>query len=175
MQRWILSLLTNPSCCILQVAKVFISVYGDEKEQEIALEGLKSKAKYVRMGLGKRMSLRMTPEVRFVKDDSLERGSRVRPLSTFVFLSFSPSFPLRNNYDTVSRSFLLAIVQCDRNSFRPSSRFCISGLQYSIWIIHFPGLFGVCVRDSHGYWIEPSCYLFLNLCIMSMKLLLARS
>ena len=61
----------------MQVAKVFISIYGDEREQEIALEGLKSKAKYVRMGLGKRMSLRMTPEVRFVKDESLERGSRV--------------------------------------------------------------------------------------------------
>lgn len=61
----------------MQVVKVFISVYGDEREQEVALEGLKAKAKYVRMGLGKRMSLRMTPEVRFVKDESLERGSRV--------------------------------------------------------------------------------------------------
>jgi ribosome-binding factor A len=50
------------------------------------LEGLKSKAKYVRMGLGKRMSLRMTPEVRFVKDESLERGSRVR---FFSLLSLS--------------------------------------------------------------------------------------
>ncbi|KAH8947757.1 hypothetical protein BDL97_11G059400 [Sphagnum fallax] len=64
----------------LQVAKVFISVYGDEREQDIALEGLKAKAKYVRMGLGKRMSLRMTPEVRFIKDESLERGSRVLEL-----------------------------------------------------------------------------------------------
>ncbi|KAG0620231.1 hypothetical protein M758_4G200100 [Ceratodon purpureus] len=64
----------------LQVAKVFVSIYGDEREQEIALEGLKSKSKYVRMGLGKRMSLRMTPEVRFVKDESLERGSRVLDL-----------------------------------------------------------------------------------------------
>lgn len=67
----------------MQVAKVFISIYGDEREQEIALEGLKSKAKYVRMGLGKRMSLRMTPEVRFVKDDSLERGSRVSLVLSF--------------------------------------------------------------------------------------------
>lgn len=63
---------------------MFISVYGDEREQEVALEGLKAKAKYVRMGLGKRMSLRMTPEVRFVKDESLERGSRV---SSFLLIS----------------------------------------------------------------------------------------
>ena len=71
----------------VQVAKVFISIYGDEREQEIALEGLKSKAKYVRMGLGKRMSLRMTPEVRFLKDESLERGSRVRIFPLLSLLS----------------------------------------------------------------------------------------
>jgi ribosome-binding factor A len=63
-------------------------VYGDEREQDIALEGLKAKAKYVRMGLGKRMSLRMTPEVRFIKDESLERGSRVW-LSLSLSLSLS--------------------------------------------------------------------------------------
>ncbi|CAM6066709.1 unnamed protein product [Sphagnum tenellum] len=75
----------------LQVAKVFISVYGDEREQDIALEGLKAKAKYVRMGLGKRMSLRMTPEVRFIKDESLERGSRVLELLDKVKKEREPS------------------------------------------------------------------------------------
>nr|KJB11186.1 hypothetical protein B456_001G244200 [Gossypium raimondii] len=45
--------------------------------QEIALAGLKSKAKYVRSELGKRMKLRLTPEIRFIEDESLERGSRV--------------------------------------------------------------------------------------------------
>jgi ribosome-binding factor A len=62
----------------LQVAKVYISIYGDDRGQEKALEALKSKAGYVRKGLAKRMNLKNTPEVRFIKDEALERGSRVR-------------------------------------------------------------------------------------------------
>lgn len=61
----------------LQVVKVYVSVFGDERGKEVALAGLKSKAKYVRGQLGKRMNLRRTPEVRFIEDESLERGSRV--------------------------------------------------------------------------------------------------
>ncbi|KAI4299928.1 hypothetical protein L6164_033348 [Bauhinia variegata] len=61
----------------LQVVKVYVSVFGDERGKEVALAGLKSKAKYIRSQLGKRMKLRLTPEIRFLEDESLERGSRV--------------------------------------------------------------------------------------------------
>lgn len=61
----------------LQVVKVYVSVFGDERGREIAIAGLKSKAKYVRSMLGRRMKLRLTPEIRFIEDESLERGSRV--------------------------------------------------------------------------------------------------
>ncbi|KAK7310588.1 hypothetical protein RJT34_08182 [Clitoria ternatea] len=61
----------------LQVVKVYVSVFGDERGKEVAIAGLKSKAKYVRSELGKRMKLRLTPEIRFIEDDSFERGSRV--------------------------------------------------------------------------------------------------
>ncbi|XP_062175850.1 probable ribosome-binding factor A, chloroplastic [Alnus glutinosa] len=61
----------------LQVVKVYVSVFGDEKGKELAIAGLKAKAKYVRSELGKRMKLRLTPEIRFIEDESLERGSRV--------------------------------------------------------------------------------------------------
>ncbi|KAK4340409.1 hypothetical protein RND71_041871 [Anisodus tanguticus] len=61
----------------LQVVKVYVSVFGDERGKEVALTGLKSKAKYVRSELGRRMKLRLTPEIRFIEDESLERGSRV--------------------------------------------------------------------------------------------------
>lgn len=56
---------------------MYVSVFGDERGKEVALAGLKSKAKYVRSELGKRMKLRLTPEVRFLEDESIERGSRV--------------------------------------------------------------------------------------------------
>ncbi|MED6139676.1 hypothetical protein PIB30_086055 [Stylosanthes scabra] len=61
----------------LQVVKVYVSVFGDERGKEVALAGLKSKAKYVRSELGRRMKLRLTPEIRFIEDESFERGSRV--------------------------------------------------------------------------------------------------
>ncbi|KAI3942524.1 hypothetical protein MKW98_013176 [Papaver atlanticum] len=61
----------------LQVVKVYVSVFGDERGREVALAGLKAKSKYVRGQLGRRMKLRLTPEVRFIEDESLERGSRV--------------------------------------------------------------------------------------------------
>ncbi|OVA12845.1 Ribosome-binding factor A [Macleaya cordata] len=61
----------------LQVVKVYVSVFGDERGRELAIAGLKSKAKYVRSALGRRMKLRLTPEIRFIEDESLERGSRV--------------------------------------------------------------------------------------------------
>ncbi|KAL5066489.1 hypothetical protein RYX36_028226 [Vicia faba] len=61
----------------LQVVKVYVSVFGDERGKQVAMAGLKSKAKYVRSELGKRMRLRLTPEIRFLEDESIERGSRV--------------------------------------------------------------------------------------------------
>ncbi|XP_057732527.1 probable ribosome-binding factor A, chloroplastic isoform X1 [Arachis stenosperma] len=61
----------------LQVVKVYVSVFGDERGKEVAMAGLKSKAKYVRSVLGRRMKLRLTPEIRFIEDESFERGSRV--------------------------------------------------------------------------------------------------
>ena len=57
--------------------KVYVSVFGDDRGKDVAIAGLKSKAKYVRSELGKRMKLRLTPEVRFIEDESMERGSRV--------------------------------------------------------------------------------------------------
>ncbi|KAJ9189643.1 hypothetical protein P3X46_000912 [Hevea brasiliensis] len=61
----------------LQVVKVYVSVFGDDRGKEVAIAGLKSKAKYVRSELGRRMKLRLSPEIRFIEDESLERGSRV--------------------------------------------------------------------------------------------------
>lgn len=70
-----------------QVVKVYVSVFGDERGKDVAIAGLKSKAKYVRSVLGKRMKLRLTPEIRFIEDESFERGSRVSNKLTFYVLA----------------------------------------------------------------------------------------
>ncbi|KAG8093988.1 hypothetical protein GUJ93_ZPchr0012g20570 [Zizania palustris] len=68
----------------LQVCKVYVSVFGDERGKKVAIAGLKAKTKYVRSQIGKRMKLRLTPEIRFIEDESMERGSRVPSKLTYL-------------------------------------------------------------------------------------------
>ncbi len=64
----------------LQHAKIYVSIYGTQEAQAQTMAGLKSATRYVRSELGARMSLRRTPEVVFVEDPSIERGSKVLSL-----------------------------------------------------------------------------------------------
>lgn len=64
----------------LQHAKIFVSVYGTAEAREAAMAGLRSATGYVRSELGQRVRLRRTPEVIFIEDTSIERGSRILSL-----------------------------------------------------------------------------------------------
>lgn len=61
----------------LQHTKIFVSIYGTPEAKAEMMEGLKSAASYVRSELGQRVRLRRTPEVIFVEDKGLERGTQV--------------------------------------------------------------------------------------------------
>lgn len=59
----------------LKYAKIYYSLYGgDEKETRL---GLKSAAPFIRSQLAKRLNLRMTPELNFIKDDSAKHGVEI--------------------------------------------------------------------------------------------------
>lgn len=64
----------------LQHAKIFVSIYGDEAARGETMAGLQSATGFVRSALGQRVRLRRTPEVIFLEDRSLERGTRVLSL-----------------------------------------------------------------------------------------------
>ena len=64
----------------LQHAKIFVSIYGTEEAKEETMAGLKSATGYVRSELGQRIRLRRTPEVVFIEDLSIERGTKVLSL-----------------------------------------------------------------------------------------------
>ena len=64
----------------LSFARVFVSILGSPAERESTLEALSHAAGFVRHELGLRLGLREVPEVRFVHDESLERGARVEDL-----------------------------------------------------------------------------------------------
>jgi len=55
----------------LKYAKVYISVYGDSQP---TLEALQSAKGYIRREVGRNIKLRLTPELIFEKDDSIEKG-----------------------------------------------------------------------------------------------------
>jgi phosphoesterase RecJ-like protein len=59
------------------VARVYISVLGDEREREQSLAGLIKARGFLQGRLARALRLRQTPELRFVYDDSYERSEGV--------------------------------------------------------------------------------------------------
>jgi ribosome-binding factor A len=64
----------------LQHAKVYVSIYGDDAARAETMAGLKSATGYVRSEIGHRVRLRRTPEIVFMEDRSIERGTQVLSL-----------------------------------------------------------------------------------------------
>ncbi len=60
----------------LKYAKVYVSVL-DKSDADQVVKGLKSAAGYLRRELGHALSLRATPELTFVRDDSMARGAHI--------------------------------------------------------------------------------------------------
>ena len=59
----------------LKYAKIYYScITGEDKELS---RGLKSAASFVRSQLAKRLNLRITPEISFVYDESVEHGIKI--------------------------------------------------------------------------------------------------
>jgi ribosome-binding factor A len=61
----------------LKFAKVYVSDYNDIETTLIALENAKG---FVRREIGKKVKMRIIPELIFIKDDSIERGMHMSSL-----------------------------------------------------------------------------------------------
>lgn len=57
-------------------AKVYLSVYNLQSEKDF-MAGLKSASGHLRYELGKVLSLRHTPELKFILDNSIEHGAKI--------------------------------------------------------------------------------------------------
>jgi ribosome-binding factor A len=60
----------------LKYAKIYISVL-DKSASAQTLKGLKSASGYLRRELGRALNLRNTPELTFVRDDSIDKGAHI--------------------------------------------------------------------------------------------------
>ncbi len=61
----------------LRVATVHVSILGDEKSCKSTLLGLRSATGYMKKRLGKILSFKYIPEIRFEEDNSLQEGSKI--------------------------------------------------------------------------------------------------
>lgn len=63
----------------LKYAKIYISVL-DKSDCTQVLKGLKSASGFLRRELGRALQLRATPELTFVRDDSIDQGAHILDL-----------------------------------------------------------------------------------------------
>ena len=61
----------------LRHAKVYISVYGDDKQREESLRILQGAAGYIRGEFGRRVCMKVIPEISFKLDTAIEHGARI--------------------------------------------------------------------------------------------------
>ncbi|NLM77005.1 MAG: 30S ribosome-binding factor RbfA [Ruminococcaceae bacterium] len=75
----------------LSHAKVYISVLGDEKARKDCAAAIHSATGFIRREVGLRLRLRVTPELHFSFDDSIERGIRISRLIDEAIASDQPA------------------------------------------------------------------------------------
>jgi ribosome-binding factor A len=64
----------------LQHAKVYVSVMGSERDQNLTLHGLRSAAGFIQSKLGERMRTRYVPVLEFVIDEGIKNSLEVARL-----------------------------------------------------------------------------------------------
>ena len=64
----------------LKHCKIFVSVLGDKEQQESTMDALHRAAGFIRKRIADIINLRQTPEIKFIFDDSIEYGMRMRKL-----------------------------------------------------------------------------------------------
>ena len=64
----------------LRRARVFVSVLGEPAERDDALAGLRSSAGFLQSKLGTELTMKRTPTLEFVYDESIDQGMRISEL-----------------------------------------------------------------------------------------------
>ena len=73
----------------LKYAKVYVSILNSKNLKE-TLAGLKKSSGYIRSEIAKRINLRITPELIFELDDSLEYGAKIDSILKDIMKDIKP-------------------------------------------------------------------------------------
>ncbi len=69
----------------MRYAKVYVSVMGDEKHEQLTLRGLQSAAGYLQAKCAKRIDTRYTPRLQFQLDEGVKKSVEVTNLLKEIF------------------------------------------------------------------------------------------
>ncbi len=61
----------------LQYCKIYVSVYGDDRQKEQSLEALKTATGFLKGELTRRLQMRRAPEIVFKLDRAMDKGTTV--------------------------------------------------------------------------------------------------
>ncbi len=85
----------------LRNAKVYVSVMGDESQQQLALHGLRHSAGFLQHKLSDRINTRYTPRLRFVLDQGVKKSAEVHRILGELFDDEEPDDPLDASDDSL--------------------------------------------------------------------------
>ena len=93
-QKWFVSITAVDCTADLRSAKVYYSAVGKDVDMNEVKKGLISASGYIRSQIAQRMNLRITPELRFYQDTSMEHGTQMSALLRTV------NIPADEEFDT---------------------------------------------------------------------------
>ena len=64
----------------LRHARVFVSVFGDDKQRKLTMAGLKSAHGVLQRRLAAQLRMKNTPQLDFVYDDTVDKAERITKL-----------------------------------------------------------------------------------------------
>ena len=77
----------------MRIAKVHVSVMGDEKKQNLSLKGLQSAAGFLQGKLNRRIETRYTPRIQFILDQGIKHSIHVNQILQEVLPEPSADLP----------------------------------------------------------------------------------
>lgn len=61
----------------MRYARIFVSIFGDDKKRKLSMAGLRHATGFVQKELGRRIRMRVFPEVSFVLDESIDKAFKI--------------------------------------------------------------------------------------------------
>ena len=76
----VVSIVRSETTSDLRTSRIFVSVPGSQDARDRTMTALSAASGFVRKRVAETINLRQTPEIRFIYDDSIEYGMRMRRL-----------------------------------------------------------------------------------------------